>query len=155
MLWSKPKSCPKGLSPEEFAALPKNLVLREVHYRITIRGFRTKQVRLITTLLDAVKYPAGELVQLYGFRWEAELDLRHLKTTLGMDMLRSKTPEMIVKELYAFLLAYNLLRTIMWEAGTTYGVSPLRLSLQGTRQHLKNFAEQLAIAPIGKRKRLY
>lgn len=155
VLWNKPKSRPKGLSKEEFAALPKDLVLREVHYYIAIPGFRTKQVRLITTLLDAVEYPIGELMRLYESRWEVELDLKHLKSTLGMDILRGKTPEMVRKELYAYLLAYNLLRTVMWSAGTTYGVNPLRLSLQGTRQHLNNFAEQLASAPAIKRKKLY
>jgi hypothetical protein len=155
VLWNKPKSRPKGLSKEEFAALPLDLVLREVHYYIAIPGFRTKQVTLVTTLVDAVEYPIGELMRLYSSRWEVELDLRHLKTSLGMDVLRGKTPEMVRKELYAYLLAYNLLRTVMWEAGTTYGVNPLRLSLQGTRQHLNNFAEQLAIAPAIKRKKLY
>lgn len=155
VLWNKPKSRPKGLSPEEFAALPKDLILREVHYYIVIPGFRTKQVTLITTLLDAVEYPIGELMRLYSSRWEVELDLKHLKTTLGMDVLRGKTPEMVRKELYAYLLAYNLLRTVMWEAGTTHGVNPLRLSMQGTRQHLDNFTEHLAIAPARKRKKLY
>lgn len=72
-----------------------------------------------------------------------------------MDVLRGKTPQLVRKELYAYMLAYNLLRTVMWEAGTTHGVSPLRLSMQGTRQHLNNFAEQLAHATLGKRKRLY
>lgn len=155
VLWSKPKSRPKGLSKEEFAALPLDLVLREVHYYIAIPGFRTKQVTLVTTLLDAVAYPIEKLMRLYSSRWEVELDLKHLKTTLGMDVLRGKTPQMVRKELYAYLLAYNLLRTVMWEAGTTYGVNPLRLSMQGTRQHLNNFAEQLANAPAKKRKKLY
>lgn len=131
--WYKPKTCPKGLTKEEFAALPKTLTVREVHYYIAIPGFRTKQVTLITTLLDANAYPPTQLVKLYGFRWEVELDLKHLKTSLGMDVLRGKTPEMVRKEIYAYLLAYNLLRTVMWEAGTTHGVNPLRLSMQGTR----------------------
>ena len=87
VLWDKPQSRPRGLSEEEFTALPKNLVLREVHYYIAIPGFRTKQVTLITTLLDAVEYPISSLLQLYGLRWEVELDLRHLKTTLLMEHL--------------------------------------------------------------------
>lgn len=153
--WYKPKTCPKGLTKEEFAALPKTLTVREVHYYIAIPGFRTKQVTLITTLLDAKAYSPTQLVKLYGFRWEVELDLNHLKTSLGMDVLRGKTPQMVRKEIYAYLLAYNLLRTVMWEAGTTHGVNPLRLSMQGTRQHLDNFIEQLALAQTRKRKRLY
>ena len=88
-------------------------------------------------------------------RWDVELDLKHIKTTLGMDILRSKTPEMVHKEIYAYLLAYNLLRTVMWFAGTTHEVNPLRLSLQGARQHLHNFCSELKDAFTPKRKRLY
>lgn len=94
-------------------------------------------------------------MRLYGWRWEVELDLKHLKTTLGMDVLRSKTPQMVRKEIYAYLLAYNLLRTVMWEAGTTHARQSLRLSLPGTRQDLNNFTEQLATAPSRKRLLLY
>lgn len=72
-----------------------------------------------------------------------------------MDELRAKTPAMVRKELYVYLLAYNLLRTLMWEAATTHGVDPLRLSMQGTRQHLDNFIPQLASASAKNRNRLY
>ncbi len=126
--WYKPKTRTQGLSKEEFAALPKTLVLREVQYYIVIPGYRTKHVKLITTLLDVNKYPLTELMKLYESRWQVEVNLKHLKTTLGMDILRCLTPEMVRKEIYTFLLAYNLLRTIMWEAGTTFGVPPLELS---------------------------
>ena len=95
VLWEKPKSCPKSLSKEEFAALPPDLVLREVHYYINIPGFRTKQVTLVTTLLDAIEYPIKELIDLYDLRWQVEINLAHLKTTLGMEQLRSKTPVMV------------------------------------------------------------
>lgn len=73
VIWHKPKTRPQSLSPEEFAALPKTLTLREVHYQIVIPGFRTKHVTLITTLLDVKTYSALELVRLYGFRWEVEI----------------------------------------------------------------------------------
>jgi hypothetical protein len=155
VVWHKPKTCPTGLTKEEFVTLPLTLTVREVHYYIAIPGFRTQQVSLITTLLDAKAYSTLELVKLYGFRWDVELDLNHLKTTLGMDTLRSKTPNMVRKEIYVYLLAYNLLRTLMWEAGTTYGTSPLRLSLQGTRQHLDNFIPQLLATSGNKRRRIY
>lgn len=72
-----------------------------------------------------------------------------------MDVLRGKTPAMVRKEIYVYLLAYNLLRTVMWSAGTNHGLNPLRLSLQGARQHLDNFREQLASAVRKKRQRLY
>lgn len=129
--------------------------MRAIKYYIATPGYRTKQVTLITTLLDEELYPATELLSLYGLRWDVELDLKHLKTTLRMDVLRSKTPEMVRKEIYAYLLAYNLLRTVMWEAGITHEVNPLRLSLQGTRQHLNNFTEQLATASNRERQQFY
>jgi len=87
--------------------------------------------------------------------WLTELDLRHLKTTLGMDVLRCKTPSMIRKEIYADLMAYNLLRSLMWSAGTIYTTPPLRLSLQGTRHHLINFIPKLLTASFKIRLRIY
>jgi hypothetical protein len=149
--WHKPKKCPKGLSASEFVTLPSTLIVREVYYYIIIPGFRTEQVSLITTLLDPKTYPALEIVRVYGERWNAEVDLKHLKTTLGMDILRGKTPQMVRKEIYAFLLAYNLLRALMWSAGTTYGTPPLRLSLQRTRQYLNSFIPQLLANSLTKR----
>lgn len=154
-VWHKPKICPKGLSLEEFSSIPITLTVRVIKYYIPSPGYRTKYVTLVTTLLDREVYPTTEIMRLYGQRWEVELDLKHLKTTLGMDILRGKTPEMVRKEIYAHLLAYNLLRTLMWEAGTTHKVDPLRLSLQGTRQHLDNFIPQLASASNKKRVQLY
>nr|WP_208492139.1 IS4 family transposase [aff. Roholtiella sp. LEGE 12411] len=153
--WYKPKSCPKGLSKDEFDALPKSITVREVYYYIVIPGFRTQQVSLITTLLDKSSYSTLEIVGLYGQRWDVELDLRHLKTTLGMDILRCKTPSMVRKEIHVYLLAYNLLRNLMWQAGTTYNTPPLRLSLQGTRHHLINFLSKLLAAHSTKRLQIY
>lgn len=153
--WSKPKLRPNGMSADEFAALPDQVQVREVHLLIRQQGFRPKEIILVTTLLDPKVYTKAKLAQLYQFRWQVEVDLRHVKTTLGMEMLRGKTPSMVRKEIYVHLLAYNLLRTLMWEAGKTVGVSPLRVSLQGTRQHLGNFISKLADAGVNKRKRLY
>lgn len=153
--WQKPKSCPKGLSKEEFDSLPPNLLLREVHYYICIPGYRTKQVTLITTLLDIQLYPTLELVKIYELRWDVELNLKHLKTTLGMDILRGKAPAMVRKEIYIHLLAYNLLRTLMWQSGKQKEVNPLRISLQGTRHHLNNFISELKDATPINRERLY
>ncbi len=155
VVWHKPKTCPKGLTLEDFTSLPKTLTVREVHYYIAIPGFRTSQVSLITTLLDSETYSTLDLVRLYGERWDVELDLKHLKTTLGMDVLRGRTPAMVRQELYVYMLAYNLLRTLMWEASRTYGVPPLRLSLQGTRHHLDNFIPELLAASGKKRHKVY
>ncbi|WP_459195224.1 transposase [Nostoc sp. FACHB-892] len=95
--WYKPKSCPKGLNKDEFDALPSSITVREIYYYIVIPGFRTQQISLITTLLDKATYSTLENVGLYGKRWEVELDLRHLKTTLLMDVLRCKSPSMVRK----------------------------------------------------------
>lgn len=155
VIWYKPKKCPKGLSESEFAAIPSTLTLREISDYILIPGCRTGQVSLVTTLLVPKTYPTLELLKLYGQRWHVELDLKHLKTTLGMDILRGKSPALVRKEIYVFLLADNLLRSLMWSAGTTYGVLPLRLSLQGTRHHLDNFIPQLLAASVIKRHEIY
>ncbi len=154
-VWHKPKTRPKELTTQEFTIIPDTLTVRVIKYYIPSSGYRTKYVILVTTLLDPEVYPTTEIMRLYGQRWNVELDLKHLKTTLGMDILRGKTPEMVRKEIYTYLLAYNLLLTLMWEAGTTYKIDPLRLSIQGTRQHLDNFIPQLAFASNQKRVQLY
>ncbi|MGF2036504.1 MAG: transposase [Nostoc sp. CmiVER01] len=100
--WYKPKQCPQGLSKDDFDALPSSITVREIYYYILIPGFRTQQVSLITTLLDKSSYSTLEIVGLYGKRWDVELDLRHIKTTLGMDILRCKTPPMIRKEIHVY-----------------------------------------------------
>lgn len=153
--WHKPKRCPNGMKTEAFAALPDSVQVREVHLLIQQKGFRTKEIILVTTLVDAKIYTKTKLAQLYKLRWDVEVDLRQVKTTLGMEMLRAKTPEMVRKEIFVHLIAYNLLRALMWEAAKKVGVSPLRVSLQGTRQHLVNFLSQLADAATKKRQRLY
>jgi hypothetical protein len=153
--WYKPKKSPQGLTELEFAALPLSFTVREIYYYIIIPGFRTERVSLITTLLDTKTYSTLKLVELYGKRCHVELDLRHLKTTLGMDVLRCKTPSMVRKEIYIYLLAYNLLRSLMWSAATTYGTPPLRLSLQGTRHHLNNFIPELLAATSKQRHLIY
>ena len=90
--WHKPQKCPKGLSLEEFAALPQFLTVREIYYYIIIPGFRTGRVSLITTLLDKTVYSTLELLKLYGERWNVQLNLKHLKTTLGMKFYDVKLP---------------------------------------------------------------
>ena len=108
ILWTKPKRKPKDISQEDFDSTPDDLVVREVNAYICIPGFRTEEITVVTTLLDAIEYPAHDILKLYDKRWEAEINLRHIKTTLGMDILTGKTPEMVRKEIYTYLLAYNL-----------------------------------------------
>jgi hypothetical protein len=153
--WIKPKACPPGLDPLLFAQLPESIKVREVRYLIETKGFRTQKVTLVTTLLDAELYSKEALAELYHMRWSIEIDLRHLKTTMRMEHLSSKTPQMARKEFYMHLLAYNLIRTIMSQSVTEHDVKALELSFQATIQHHSNFRHALASADAQERKRLY
>jgi hypothetical protein len=134
--WHRPKRCPKGLRLEDYEKLPPSLMVREIRYRVAVKGFRSREVVLSTTLLDADAYPAEALAGLYFQRWEIEVDFRHLKITMQMDVLRGHSPEVVEKEFWAHILAYNLLRRLMWEAGAINGVHALTLSVKGSIQHL-------------------
>ena len=153
--WSRPFRCPNSLASAEFDSLPKTLTVREVHFCVPQKGFRTQSVIVVTTLLDPKEYSKPKLAQLYGLRWQAEVNLDHIKTTLGMEMVRSKTPAMVRKEIYMYLMAYNLLRALMWKAGKAHGVSPLSLSVQGTRQSFNQFCPLLAEAGRIRQQPLY
>jgi len=130
---------PEWLSPESYAALPNELELREVRLRVKQRGFRTKLLVVVTTLLDADAFSAGEIVDLYRRRWQAELHLRSLKVVLQMDHLRCKTPHRARNEFYMHLLAYNLLRRAMAAAAIEAGVQPWQISFKSTMQSLGNY----------------
>ena len=139
VVWRRRRSRPAWMSREEFAALPKELVMRELRVRVAQRGFRTRSLVVVTTLLDPAAFPAAELAAVFRWRWNAELDIRSIKQLMRMDVLRCKTPGMVVKEVWAHLLAYNLVRGVMAEAGRRHGVAPRRLSFQGARQTLEAF----------------
>ena len=145
--WHKPLDCPKHMSEEAFSKLPQVLNVREVSLLLRRRGFRDRRIIIVTTLLDTERYSARQLEELYGLRWQAaEVNLRHLKTTLGMEMLTAKTPEMVRKDLWAHLLAYNLLRTVMLQTAQSSDQVPSRLSLQGTRQQFIHTIGLLAVS---------
>ena len=124
----KPKERPVWMTPEQFAALPQTLVVRELRYRIAVPGRRTQVVTLVTTLLDPHRYSPRALAKLYGLRWTIETNLAHLKTTLGLDVLHCKTFVGVMKELMMFVTAYNLVRRVMRQAGEQQGVSAERIS---------------------------
>jgi hypothetical protein len=124
----KPKECPSWLSIEQYQALPPSLVVREMRYRIQAPGYRTREVTLVTTLLDAQVYTAAEVAKLYGQRWQIETNLAHLKTTMGMDVLRSKSLAGVLKELTMFAIVYNLVRLVMGEAASQLRVPAWRIS---------------------------
>lgn len=156
VIWYKPKQCPRQMSEAEFAVLPTTLMVREVCLRLTRPGFRAQTIIVVTTLWDAKRYSVQQLTQLYGWRWQAaEVNLRHLKTTLNMEMLTAKTPEMVRKEIWTHLLSYTLLRTLMWEATATSEHTPFQLSLQGARQLFNQMVTLFATLTNSLRKRLY
>jgi hypothetical protein len=116
------------MDPEQFSALPDTITVRELSYQLTQRGFRTKKVVLVTTLLSPEDYPTDALAELYGLRWSIETNFRHLKTTMGMDVLRCETVNGVLKELCVFCLIYNLVRLVMLEAAKQQEVPPERIS---------------------------
>jgi len=126
--WVKPKRCPKHMDTQAFAQLPATVEVREARFQIEQPGFRTQTVIVVTTLLDAKTYPKAKIAELYGLRWTVEVDIKHVKTTLKMEVLSGKTPEMVRKEIYVHLMAYNLLRSVMGQAAQSQAVSALRIA---------------------------
>jgi hypothetical protein len=126
--WFKPEDRPEWMTAEQYATLPETLTVRELRYAVGRPGFRTRTVTLVTTLLDAALYPLEALAELYGVRWRAELNLRHLKTTMKMDVLKCKTVEGVLKELTVYAIVYNLVRVVMVEAARRQGVDVERIS---------------------------
>jgi Transposase DDE domain len=124
----KPAARPSWLSEEQYAELPEALVVREVRYTVTERHRRTRVITLVTTLLDPERYPAKELAKLYGLRWAVETNLRHLKQTLHLDVLRCQTAEGVLKELAMLVLIYNLVRRVIGEAARRQEVAVGRIS---------------------------
>jgi hypothetical protein len=142
--WLKPTR-PRSIDRRTYDALPEFLTIRETRIRVVQVGFRTKILLVATTLLDATVVTKDDLAQLYRARWNAELDLRSLKRTLQMDVLRCKTPELVRKEIWTHVLAYNLIRTIMAQAAMKHDLQPRSISFKGTVQTLEAFQPIIAI----------
>jgi len=126
--WPKPKRCPSWMSAEAFAQLPEEILVREIKFRIHDKGCRVREVTLVTTLIDPQAYPAAEIAGLYRLRWQVEVDLRDLKITLGMDVLKGHTAETVIKEALIFSLVYNLVRLVAVQASQRQRVRPHRIS---------------------------
>ncbi len=139
--WFKPKQCPKWMSEEQFAELPESITVRELRYRITQPGFRCEVMTLVTTLLDSDCYESDAVATLYLDRWRIETAFGHLKTTMGMDVLRCETLDGVLKELHVFCLVYNLVRLAMLEASRRQGVPPERISFVDALRWLATAAE--------------
>jgi hypothetical protein len=145
--WKKPKVRGVTFTPEQWAALPEELVLRLVRCRLERPGFRTKQVILVTTLLDSALYPPEALSQLYYRRWAMELTLRNIKITLQMDHLSCKTPNNLDREIRLHFLVHNLVRRLMLEAARRHRVPLERISFAGSLAVARRYGEALLQAP--------
>ena len=145
VVWKKPQRT-EAWSETEFAGLPETLTLRMIRLRVAAPGFRTKSVVLVTTLVDAEAYPAEQLRELYGQRWQVELHFQQIKTHLAMDVLRCKSPELIEREVLMHQIAYNLVRSLMQRSAHGHQVPLSRLSFKGTLDTLRHWSVLIAAA---------
>jgi len=129
--WKKPRNAPKWLNKEEWDHLPGALRVREVTQDICHKGFRTQQIVVVTTILTET-ITANELSHLYYRRWKVELNFRDIKITMGMDMLKGKSVDIIEKELFIFFIAYNLIRFIMKDAAESNFSDLEKISFKAT-----------------------
>jgi len=135
----------KILTAQEWKQLPDQITVRVLRFMTLIRGCKVR-VTLVTTLLNPLLYPGAELIALYRRRWQMELTLRHLKTTMGMEQLRCQSPAMVRKELLAYLVAYNLIRCLMAEAVAQAGIEMERLSFKGTVDAVRAYTAEIRAA---------
>jgi len=142
--WVKPTK-PRSIDREAYNLLPDFLMVRETRVRVAQPGFRSRTLIIATTLLDAEEVTKSDLANLYRARWNAELDLRSLKETMQMDILRCKTPELVRKEIWTHILAYNLIRTIIAQAASKHDMKPRSISFKGAIQTLEAFQPVIAI----------
>jgi hypothetical protein len=147
--WFKPPQRPAWLPPSWWKKLPAQLSVRVLRFNLCRRGYRSGSVTLLTTLLDPQKYPADQIAQLYARRWSIELWFRDIKTSMGMESLRCKSPRLVHKELEMFFIAYNLIRCLMARAGTLNKVALERMSFKGAVDSLRQFS--MAIAQVRSR----
>jgi hypothetical protein len=148
--WGKTNVCPEWLDKLIWLSIPDFMIVRHITFSIDIKGFRTKKITIVTTLLDPHLFPKESFIDLYRRRWLAEIFLRDIKTSMGMDILKCKTPDMIQKELYLYLIAYNLIRRLMLHADHSYSVSPLRISFKETCDTLRQWLPLLQSVHLSK-----
>src|SRR5215470_14782328 len=143
--WQRPNK-PRGMRGEQYRTYPKTLLMRQVSVDARDKDNRVEQFKVITTILDAA-IDGGQIGDLYERRWDGEVDIRSIQATMKMDVLRCKTPEMVRKEIWAHLLAYNLLRTVMAVAAAENGTEPRKVSFKGAKQVVTAFAPKIEAAP--------
>lgn len=141
--WTRPQR-PEWMDEATYARIPATLTLREIRYQIVAKGRRTKTMTIITTLIDPQQETTEEIAELYGFRWNAELDIRSIKQSLNLGHVRCKSPEMVRRELWTTLLAYNLIRTTAAGAAWLHGQQPRYISFTSTCQYVLSSWMQLS-----------
>ncbi len=153
VVWRKPQQKPRYLPKALWGKVPEELTVRVLRVKLDIPGFRTQTLTLATTLSDAEVYPAQELAALYLRRWRIELWWRHLKTSMGMEVLRCKTPVMLHKELEMYLTGYNLIRCLMAEAAALHDQPLEQLSFKGSVDAVRQYSPLIAQARSAKKQR--
>ena len=153
VVWRKGPHLVDWLSAAAWAALPEAMEVRIVRAQVRQRGFRTRELTLVTTLLDAALYPAAELLAAYARRWRLELCFDDLKTTLGLESLKCLSPALAQKELLAGLIAHNLLRSVMAAAAQEHAAPLERISFKGALDALRQFSHALCQARGARRKK--
>jgi hypothetical protein len=151
--WTKTAACPTWMTREQWKQMPETMVLREIKVAVPVPGFRSQTIFIVTTLLDHKEYPAEAFAELYRRRWRAELHLRDIKTTMGMEILRCKSPAMVEKELMMHLIAYNLIRSVMLQASQTYHQPVEGISFKGTVSTIRQWAPYIEGMGINSKRR--
>jgi hypothetical protein len=147
IVWQRPNK-PRGMTGEQYRKYPETLTVRQVCVDARHTNNRAEQFKVVTTILDT-SIGGGQIGALYERGWDGELDLRSIKSAMQMRELRCKTPELVRKEVWAHLLAYNLIRTVMAQAAARHDVSPRSISFTGAMQTLEAFQPLLELGAAG------
>ena len=154
MTWQKPRSRPKTWSKEQWGQIPEEFTVRLIKVKEYTPGFRSNDIIIVTTLMDTNTYKSERIEELYMKRWAIEVFFRDAKTSLGMDILKSKTPTLIVKEILIFVIAYNLIRSMVAKAAKEKKVSIYKVSFKGALQQLVLWWDSLASATYENRAKI-
>jgi Transposase DDE domain len=141
ILWQRPNK-PRGMTGEQYRRYPKRMLMRQVTVDAHDENNRAERFKVVTTILDA-SIDGGQIGDLFEQRWEGEVDIRSIKAVMQMEVLRCKRPEMVRKEVWTHLLAYNLLRTAMAVAAAENGIEPRQVSFKGAKQAVTAFAPKI------------
>jgi len=145
MEWFKTSAKPDWLTKKQWGNVPDKIIVREITVIVAVKGFRTQTITIATTLTDPAAFPACAFAELYRKRWSVELYLRDIKITMGMDILKCKTPQMVEKELWMRVIAYNLIRAVMLESASIYALPLEHLSFKGTLSTLRQWETTLSL----------